>query len=168
MKLSEEEFELYMTGNHPDQNTSTSSPPAASTIPSSNIPSSKDIVNNTLTEDTEESNTNTGLSIQDIQDSLLNEEDLESYKFLDATVDTLTISNVSELLELYKKTVRQNALLKKLMLNSETPLPYPQSSAITRLDLAQSYDSLRSDDIEQATEIDYRPKSRRTRTTSQI
>jgi len=42
LKLSEEEFELYMTGNHPDQNTSTSSPPAASTIPSSsNIPSSR-------------------------------------------------------------------------------------------------------------------------------
>ena len=164
LKLSDEEFNQYMAGQHPDQlKTPTKKPESPNTNPTLAIQSSKDIASNNHT-------TPVSITIEQAQEAFLTADNFTNYKFLESEVEELTIGDISKLLSDYKKLVRQNELLKTILLGSEGPIPIPTNGSIaSRLDLARSGDEiiLKSDELEQPTELEKSPKlSKRNRTNS--
>ena len=172
--VTEEQFNKYISGEFPEEEptpgpppsnppsptelnpinsfplaTSTptpfSLPPAATPPSSTSTPSSTGNNQNTISFVGEQKGNSILLQAQSI---LVESKDFEKYQFLNSTVTQLKIGDVYQLLDDYKKIARQNELLKKLLIhsqsfsNSNSSLPSGVSSAsckdLDNLDLSSS------------------------------
>lgn len=115
IKLSDDEFDLYMSGKHPSQIDSVES---------------------------KNNNTFDNLTVDDALKYLTEGVDMSKYLFLDNNVEDLKISSVPQLLKSYKQLVIQHESLKNLLTHSQKPFSIDSSQILSRLDIAKSSDRL--------------------------
>ena len=171
LKLSDEEFDQYMTGSHPSQQeTPTGESGTQMTQPQSEEEDTD------ATDDEQDLPTPTirpgkenGKVQQEIADLPFSVEELnlQKYEFLDRELEDLTIRDISQLLKDYKKLARQNETLKKILVHKPFS-SLPAAQVTSRLDIARSSDAvgLSMDDYD-AQELISTPNKRQ-RTTSNI